>query len=196
MHIRPILSALSRHRASTLLIALEIALACAVLCNACFLIIQRLDSMRIDSGVDEASRAVVRLDGTADKQANDRNGRVLAGLRAIPGVQSVAVINAGPFGQQAGAAGMFLDAENKHFGGVVDFYVGSPGSLEPLGTRVVAGRAPQAADYQPVANFVPANASVLVTRALPEHLWPGAAPRGRELWLGDDLHFQIGRAHV
>src|SRR3546814_21138615 len=114
--------------------------------------------MRIDSGVDEASLAVVRLDGYADQPANDLNARVLAGLRAIPGVQSVAVINAVPFGQQAGAAGIFLDAENKHFGGVVDFYVGSPGSLETLGTRVVAGRAPQAADYQPVANFVPAHA--------------------------------------
>src|SRR3546814_15184724 len=91
----------------------------------------------------------------SDQPANDLNARVLAGLRAIPGVQSVAVINAVPFGQQAGAAGIFLDAENKHFGGVADFYVGSPGSLETLGTRVVAGRAPQAADYTPVANFVP-----------------------------------------
>src|SRR3546814_15808021 len=105
MHIRPILSALSRHRASALLIALEIALACAVLCNACFLIIQRLDSMRIDSGVDEASLAVVRLDGYADQPANDLNARVLAGLRAIPGVPSVAVINDVPFGQQAGEIG-------------------------------------------------------------------------------------------
>src|SRR3546814_20397608 len=78
MHIRPILSALSRHRASELLIALEIALACAVLCNACFLIIQRLDSMRIDSGVDEESRAVVRLDGYADHLSHDlkeQNGK-------------------------------------------------------------------------------------------------------------------------
>src|SRR3546814_11570182 len=77
--------------------------------------------MRIDSGVDEASLAVVRLDGYADQPANDLNARVLAGLRAIPGVQSVAVINAVPFGQQAGAAGIFLDAENKHLGGGVGF---------------------------------------------------------------------------
>ncbi|MFC3714654.1 ABC transporter permease [Luteimonas soli] len=191
MHIRPILSALSRHRASTLLIALEIALACAVLCNACFLIIQRLDNMRIDSGVDEASLAVVRLDGYSDQPANDLNARMLAGLRAIPGVESVAVINAVPFGQQAGAAGIFLDAENEHFGGVVDFYVGSPGSLETLGLRVVAGRAPQAADYQPVSNFVPEDAQVLVTRALAEQLWPGADPLGREFWLSGDRHFRV-----
>ena len=191
MHIRPILSALSRHRASTLLIALEIALACAVLCNACFLIGQRLDNMHIDSGIDEASLAVVRLDGYADQSPNDLNARMLAGLRAIPGVQSAAVINTVPFGQQAGAAGIFLDAENEHFGGVVDFYAGSPGSLETLGTRVVAGRAPRVADYQPVANFLPAEASILVTRALAEQLWPGADPLGREIWLGEDMHYRV-----
>src|SRR3546814_20519203 len=42
-----------------------------------------------------------------------------------------------------------------------------------------------------LANFVPANASVRVTRALAEHLWPGADPLGREIWLGDDLHFRV-----
>src|SRR3546814_14396560 len=97
-------------------------------------------------GIAEAWLAVVRLDGYADQSPNDLNARMLAGLRAIPGVQSVAVINTVPFGQQAGAAGIFLDAENEHFGGVVDFYAGSPGSLETLGTRVVAGRAPQTAE--------------------------------------------------
>src|SRR3546814_5800725 len=101
MHIRPILSALSRHLASTLLIALEIALACAVLWNACFLIGQRLDNMRTDSGIDVASLAVVRLAGYADQSPNDLNARILAGLRAIPAVQSVADLKALPFAQQA-----------------------------------------------------------------------------------------------
>src|SRR3546814_18010701 len=105
MHIRPILSALSRHRASALLIALALALACAVLCNACFLIIQRLDSMRIDSGVAEASLAVVRLDGYAAQTPNDLNARVMAGLRRIHGLPPVAVIHPLPFGPTAGAGG-------------------------------------------------------------------------------------------
>src|SRR3546814_4037010 len=89
--------------------------------------------MRIDSGIDEASLAVVRLDGYADQSPNDLNARMLAGLRAIPGVKSVAVINTVPFGQQAGASGIFLDAENENFGGVGDLYAGSPGSLRSEG---------------------------------------------------------------
>ena len=122
MHIRPSLSALSRHRSSALLITLEIALACAVLCNACFLIGDRLDNMRVDSGIDEASLAVVRLDGHDEQSAADLNARMLAGLGAIPGVQSVSIVNAVPFGQRAGTAGVTLDREGKHF---AEVYVGS-----------------------------------------------------------------------
>src|SRR5690606_25072046 len=177
-----LLAALQRHRLAALMIALEIALACAVLCNACFLIAERMQAMGIDTGVYEAALAVVRLDGYDESQATDLNARMLAGLAALPGVQSASAINAVPFGPRAGTAGIKLDREGKHFGGVVDFYVGGPGSLEALGVQVVAGRAPQASDYQPMAGFLPSDASVLVTRALAEHLWPDADPLGREFW--------------
>ena len=63
MQIQPILAALRRHRLATLLIALEIALACAVLCNAFFLIASRFEMMRIDSGVDEPSLGILRMRG-------------------------------------------------------------------------------------------------------------------------------------
>ncbi len=190
MQIRPILVALSRHRASTVLIALEIALACAVLCNACFLIGHRLDAMRVNSGIDEASLAVVRLDGYDEQPATDLNARMLSGLGAIQGVQSVSIINAVPFGRRAGTAGITLDPEGQHFGEVVDFYAAGPGSLEALGLRVVAGRAPQADDYQPMVDFLPAEASVLVTRALAERLWPDSDPLGQEFWL-DKYHYRV-----
>ncbi len=185
-----IFAALQRHRLAALMIALEIALACAVLCNACFLIANRLQAMYIDSGIDESALAVVRLDGYDASQATDLNARMLAGLAAVPGVQSASVINAVPFGPPARTAGINLDPEGRHFGGVVDFYVGGPGSLDALGVRVVAGRAPQPGDYQPLAGFLPSDASVLVTRAVSEHLWPEADPLGREFWMGD-WHYRV-----
>ena len=63
MQIRPIFAALRKHRLATLLITLEIALACAVLCNACFLVIQRWQLIHIDSGVDENALAVITVNG-------------------------------------------------------------------------------------------------------------------------------------
>jgi putative ABC transport system permease protein len=191
MQIQPILAALRRHRLATTLIALEIALACAVLCNACFLIANRLAQMRVHSGVDEAALATLHLTGYEAGQAVDLNARVQAGLGRIAGMQSVSVINAVPFGQHAGTAGITLDAAGKHFGGVVDFYVGGPGSFKALGLQLVAGTGPQADDYRPLNDFIPDDATVWVTRALAGHLWPDADPLGKEFWMGKS-HFRVG----
>lgn len=191
MQIQPILAALRRHRLATALIALEIALACAVLCNACFLIANRLAQMQVHSGVDEAALATLHLTGYEAGQAVDLNARVQAGLGRIAGVQSVSVINAVPFGEHAGTAGITLDAAGKHFGGVVDFYVGGPGSFKALGLQLVAGGEPQADDYRPLNDFIPDEATVWVTRALAGHLWPDADPLGKEFWMGKS-HFRVG----
>ena len=99
MDIRPILAALRRHRLATLLIALEIALACAVLCNACFLIVSRLDLMKVPSGVDESSLAQLRLDCDGCNES-DLNARALSALRTVPGTQAAAVVSSLPFGRK------------------------------------------------------------------------------------------------
>jgi putative ABC transport system permease protein len=183
MQIKPILSALRKHRLSTILIALEIALACAVLCNACFIISQRISAMHIVSGVDEAALATVQLTGYDSTQAPDVDARALAALRAVPGVESVSPINSIPFGSRRGTAGISTDAAGEHFGGVIEFYVGGPGGLQTLGAKVIAGRAPQMDDFHPFTGFMPDQGSVQITQALAEHLWPGADPLGKEFWV-------------
>jgi putative ABC transport system permease protein len=191
MQIRPILAALRRHRLATLLIAMEIALACAVLCNACFLVVQRWKLIQTHSGVDESSLAMLMVNGFAPGQAADVNARMLAGLRAIPGMQSVTLINQVPFGPQAGAAGVSHDPGSfRHKIGVVDFVMGGPGTFKALGLKLVEGRLPQADDYRPATNFAPTDAQVLVSRALADHAWPGESPLGKEFWC-DKLHFRV-----
>ncbi len=190
MQIKPILSALRKHRLSTTLIALEIALACAVLCNACFLISHRFSQMDVVSGVDESSLATVQLTGYDASQAVDLNARVLEALRAVPGVQSAAALGSIPFGVGQARAGITTDAAGQHRGGVVDFYVGGPGSFQGLGLHLVAGRAPQPDDYQPMATFLPKQASVQITRVLAQHLWPNDSPLGKQFWTGD-YHFRV-----
>ncbi|MBE1161847.1 ABC transporter permease [Dyella acidiphila] len=189
MDIAPIFSALRRHRLATMLIAMEIALACAVLCNACFLIACRLQQMHIHSGVDETSLAQIKLD-CEDCNEVDLNARVLSALRQVPGVQAVSVINAVPFGEHAGTAGISLDPAGLKHGGVVDFYAAGPGSFEALGLHLIAGPPPAADDYRGMAEFVPSDASVWVTRALATHLWQGADPLGKEFWM-DKFHFRV-----
>ncbi|HKR75877.1 MAG TPA: FtsX-like permease family protein [Rhodanobacter sp.] len=190
MQTRLILAALRKHRLATLLIAMEIALACAVLCNACFMIAHRLQLTHVNSGVNESALAVLQVGGFDPTQPGDLNARMVAGLRAIPGMQSVSVVNTVPFGIPNGNTGVTLDSAGKQFGGVVGLYTDGPGSFEALGLKLVAGRAPQAEDFQPMATFAPSDSQVLVSHTLAEHLWPGQNPLGKEFWSGG-LHFRV-----
>lgn len=177
-----VIAALRRHRLATLLIAMEIALACAVLCNAIFMLMEKGRSLHLDSGVAEASLGVVQLSGFDPQGANDLNARVVAALRAIPGVTSAGIISAVPFGAPGVRAGVHTDETQTRFGGVLDFYLGDAAAIEAMGLTLVAGRMPEPAEYAAIDQYVPANAPILVTRELAAHYWPGESALGRSLW--------------
>ena len=65
MDIRPILTTLRRHKTAAALIVLEIALTCAIVCNALFLIGQRLEKINQPSGIVEKELLEVRLGASA-----------------------------------------------------------------------------------------------------------------------------------
>jgi putative ABC transport system permease protein len=190
LQIQPVLAALRKHRIATIVIALEIALACAVLCNASFLIAGRVQAMQVHSGVDEHALGTIKIEGFEPQQANDLNARVVAGLRAIPGVQSVGAIGAVPFGESGIKAGVALDAAGQQFAGVVDFYLADPAAAKAMGLRLMSGRMPAPDDYMAVAQIVPKEAPILITRVLAEHLWPGENPLNKTLW-GLYAHFRV-----
>src|ERR1041385_7869705 len=103
MHFFPILSTLRRHRTAAALIVLEIALTCAIVCNAIFLIGDRLARMDRPSGVAEDELVRVRLARVTGSTDDDgpMTDRDLAALRAIPGVRFVAATNMVPFGNSS-----------------------------------------------------------------------------------------------
>lgn len=178
-HIPPILAALHRHKLAVLLISMQIALACAVLVNALDLIVQRWQAVQIDSGVDEARIGSLNLGGFDPQQTDELNTRILSLLRQQPGVQSAAVINSLPFGQRAGTAGTNRDTEGRDWVGVVDFYVGGPGSVETLGLKLVGGRLPTPDEYAPIQNFFPEQSVALLTRSMADRMWPDENPLGK-----------------
>jgi putative ABC transport system permease protein len=190
MQIKPILAALKHHRLATLLIALEIALACAVLCNACFLIANRIDAMRMVSGVNEKSLAFVSVTGFDADKAKDVNARMVAGLSSIEGVKSVGVVNNLPFTPQAGRVGISLSPSWDPIVTVVDLYIGDAATWRAMDLHLVEGRAPTDEDYQPIGQLAPYDASVIVTRSLANKLWPGADPLGKEFWCCTS-HFRV-----
>ncbi|MEO9079172.1 MAG: FtsX-like permease family protein [Rhodanobacter sp.] len=192
MQIQPILAALRKHRLATILITLEIALACAVLCNAVFIIANRVAAMNINSGVDETSLGTIVLTGFDPMQARDLNARMLAGLGAIPGVDSVHVVSSVPFGPQSGVSGISVD--QKTYTTVVQFYTGGPGSPKALGLKLIDGKMPTAGDYQQLhgQDYFAPSSSVLITQALAERLWSGKSALGKVFWSGKNQFRVIG----
>src|SRR5699024_6252003 len=120
--------------------------------------------------------------------------RMQAGLRAVPGVESVSVVNAVPFMGGGGLRmGIQRNPDAKHRVGVPNFYTVGPGAYRALGLKLVAGRAPQPGDYRSGVSKlpVPAGSRVLVTRSLAAALWPGRKAVGKEFWVGHMLHFRV-----
>jgi putative ABC transport system permease protein len=198
MEIRPILSSLRRHKITALLVVVEIALTCAIVCNAVFLIVNRLERVNLVSGIAEHELSMVQVAGIGkDANAAARTVEDLAALRAIPGVESVTVTNELPFSNSSWNSGIRLDPDQKRSTLNATTYFAGTGFVRTLGLEIVAGRdfrPDEYVDFKTVADpdknaKIPAG---LITRALAERLWPGESAVGKVIYFGDDPTTVIG----
>src|SRR4051794_26094337 len=93
MEIGPILSSLRRNKVGAMLIALQIGLTLAVLCNAFFIVRQQTEASRAPTGIgDESNTFFISnqwIGGTADLAARVQGD--LNALRTLPQVADVTV---------------------------------------------------------------------------------------------------------
>jgi len=190
MHFRHILTALGRHRIAVILLVLEIAFSCAVVCNALFLIGTRLERMHRPSGVDEAHlvEVDVRSVSPGSMQALMAQTRTdLAALRAIPGVANVSVVNQTLFGSSVSFSGVSLSDDSKAPSIPVTQYMGNAQLADTLGLKLAAGRWFKAnefigyAEREKDASGMP----VIITRALADHFFPGQPAVGKIIYAFD-----------
>jgi len=190
MELRPILSTLRRHKIAASLIVLEIALSCAIICNALFLVSGRITRIDMPSGVAEAELSDVIITGIGtDTNAMSMTRDDLAALRAIPGVEAAAVTNQVPFGNSSWNSSLTLTPDQKGQTANATVYFDSGGLLETLGTRLVAGRGFQPdemAEYDQSGRKEPEPHSAIITRALAEKLYPGGSAIGKTFYFGND----------
>ncbi|MET0289364.1 MAG: FtsX-like permease family protein [Pseudoxanthomonas sp.] len=189
MDIRPILSTLSRHKTAAALIVLEIALSCAIICNAVFLIRQRLDVIDTNSGIAEHELMRIQITGIGqDRGAMALTREDLAAIRAIPGVKQAEVTNQAPMINSSWNTSVTLEPDSKAPGPNASMYMGGPAALETLGLKLVAGRALAPDDYREFdeeAGFRAIRpAVVLITRSFAERLFPKQDPLGKVFYLG------------
>ncbi|MEO7734665.1 MAG: FtsX-like permease family protein [Kofleriaceae bacterium] len=187
MHFFPILSTLRRHRTAATLIVLEIALSCAIVCNTIFLIGDRLSRMNMPSGVAETELVRVQLTGigkTAD--ANAVTAQDLAALRALPGVKSVASANMIPFGGASWAATVSTIPDDPAPPVDSAMYIGTSDLLKTLGVQLIAGRdftPEEYVDLHAVGTTQAKVASVIISRAIAERLFPGKSALGQAIYV-------------
>jgi putative ABC transport system permease protein len=177
-----IISTLRRHRTATLLIVLEIALTCAIVCNAIFLIRERLARMDQPSGIVESELLRVRLTGIG---AQDNAGVItqqdLAALRTIPGVKAATSINMVPFGGSSWNTGVSITRDDPSTEVNVGLYMGRD-LIPTLGLSLIAGRDFTPEEYIDSDDDKAQPKQVIVTKGLADHFYPNQSALGKPLY--------------
>lgn len=192
MSLAVMLKVLRRHALMPALVLLQVALACAILCNVLFLVWQRVQPMVAPSGLAEDE--VVLVDQIASRVRPWTAAEARAGQLALgqaPGIKAASAALGLPM-----ISTMMIDYTLRSRSGVkvgVNGYFGD-GLVKSLGLDVVAGRDFLPTEYSDFgvnqsSSSVPAASSpepVIITQSLARQLFGNGAAVGQVLTDPDD----------
>src|SRR5262245_1525606 len=174
--MRPILSALLRNRTGAVLVAIQIAIALAVLVNAVYIVKQRVDRIGRPTGMDTNNILVVSSSGfTRDYDTVAAIRDDLAYIRGVRGVIAATAINSIPLSSSGSARTL----SNHPSGGLTDgengqsFEIDEQG-LDALGLHLIAGRNFRAEEIQPPVTKDTTSrfeSKIIVTKAMAEAIY-------------------------
>ncbi len=191
MDFLPILATLKRHKTAAGLIVLQVALTCTIVCNALFLIFQRVDRMNEATGMVESEIVVMRVTGLSGSQDPDATSRAdLQALRALPGVKSARLLNQIQFNTNNSDSNISLKPEDIGPGEtpiIASQYMGSEGWLDAMGLKLIAGRDFTVDEFQNVTAFESADSrampSIVLNRNLAERLFGTESAVGKTVYV-------------
>ena len=196
MEIRPIFASLRKHRIPAILIVLEIALACAVLCNAVFMVSERLNEINLPNAIDEAGIVAINVRGTDPNLATADIPRNLAALRGIAGVIAVTSMNTLPLTNNGWNTSVSTTPEEMlpgaHYPNVAQYFL-TTGGEKTLGLKLLSGRYFTADEYAGSKvndSYMPTGNSIVVTQALADRLWPQQSALGKLVYV-DKFHYAV-----
>ncbi len=191
MDILPILATLKRHKTAAGLIVLQVALTCAIVCNALFLISQRIERINEPNGMAESEIVMLNLSGLSRSQDPDATSRAdLEALRRLSGVKSVTMINQLPYADNFNSSGIRTRPEPLGVGekaiGAANYFA-SEGWLQTMGLNLVAGRDFTVDEYLNLSDAEKATSpvipAVILNRALAERLFPKVEAVGQLVYV-------------
>ncbi|HST27088.1 MAG TPA: ABC transporter permease [Rudaea sp.] len=192
MTLHPLLAALRRHKAGVVLIALQIALTLAIVCNAVFIIGSRIERIQRPSGLNESDLFMVSQHWvgapTGDDQATtDKLDSLLladlATLRNLPQVQSVTPINSLPLANSTWSGGASTKPGEKNEPAHVAYYFGGKDMLKTLDAHLAAGRDFTDDEVRHQAARAPNQPVVtIISQALADKLFPDHDALGKTIY--------------
>lgn len=194
--MHPIVSALRHHKTAVILLSVEIALTCAIVTNALFLIRDRVGAMQVSTGIADDELVWARTQGLdlglpspAGATPGSLAAADLAALRAMPGVRSAVLANSLPLiGSSISTSVLRKPGDEKSAAANVVLYIGTPGTVDTLGIELAEGRdftPGEYTDFDPFKDDSAPPSAMIVTRAMADELWPGEDPLGKAVYLDD-----------
>jgi len=186
LDIRPIVSALLRNRTGAVLVALQIAIALAVLANAVFIVEQRVHLVGRPTGIDDDNMFAIDADGFgAHYDFNSSVKEDLAYLRSASGVIDASVIDHVPL-SGGGSSTEVVTRPDQRTGGVwLNYFEMDEHGLQTLGTHLIAGRNFRPEEVVPPFSpdkrdtFVP---QIILTKAAAQKVFPNQNAVGKTLY--------------
>jgi len=180
----PLLSALRRNPMMPRLIVLQVAVACAILCNTLFLLGQQAGPLLVDDGL--AGDELVIVDQVVSRGAPWTPAQTRAGreaLAAIPGVRAASAASGVPMRQT-----LTLTFDLKSANGTTLTTSGYVGErlVDTFGLRLSRGRDFLDTEYRDISMADDMRTPIIITEALARALFGDADPVGATLSSGDD----------
>jgi putative ABC transport system permease protein len=193
MQFRPIISAMRRNKVGAMLIAVQMAITLAILCNALFIIEQRVTLSKRPTGADEAKVFLIQNQWVGNPP--DLSARLqgdLAALRSLPGVQDAFSTNSYPMSGGGSSTGLSLHPDQKNATATSAIYFGDEHAIAGFGLKLIGGRnfnSDEVVDKVGYTDIKPPSA-IIITRALAEKLFPNANAVGQSVY-EESLHGQV-----
>jgi len=194
MQVPLIFAALRRHKSTTLLMVLQIALALAIVSNTLFIIQERISLSRRPTGLNERNLLTIQ-----NVWANADIGPItslaqsdLLALRHIPGVADATQMNSFPLVATGWREAVHLDPDPAPAKWITQgqIYASDEHTLSTLGIKLIAGRdfrSEEIAESDQKSLTPPA--VIIITKALADKIYPNEVAIGKPVYLtiSDDI---------
>jgi putative ABC transport system permease protein len=186
MDIKPILSSLRRSPTGAILVALQIALALAIVVNSLFIIAQRFEKVNRDPGIDVPNIFYVAWTPSGDNFRGEATIREdLQILRSLPGVQAATVVNAQALSGGGSSTSLYTEPNEKGRRGDVNYFQVDEQGVETFGVEIVEGRNLDAAVVtKPERNSSTSPPEILMTRDAAREMFPQGSALGKTVYTG------------